>query len=234
MEFKHIKLYHFPASRSARVKWALHETIGDNFEVENIALYDGQQFSPDYLQKNPNHNVPVLEITFANDKTLTMLESGAMVSFLADAFPEKSLAPDANRFTPERADYQQMMFFASSWMDMMLWQVRIHEHVLAESEVDERTAARYRKKFMTEAEPQVIARLKQHDYICGDQFTAADIIMGHNVMWAKLYGLCNNEIFSDYLSIISKRPAFLKGFADAGEFKAEVPKEKRIPGVFTG
>lgn len=234
MVFKKIKLYHFPASRSARVKWALHETIGDDFEVENVALYDGQQFSPDYLQKNPNHNVPILDITFANGDTKTMLESGAMVSFLADAFPEKNLAPPANDFTTERSDYQQMLFFGASWMDMMLWQIRIHEHVLAPSEVDEQTAQRYRKKFINEAEPQVIERLKAHDYICGNTFTAADIIMGHNVMWAKLYGLCLDEVYSGYLSKISKRPAFLKSFADAGEFEAEVPKEKRLAGLFTG
>lgn len=234
MNFQQIKLYHYPATRSARVKWALHETIGDNFEEELISLYDGDQFRPEYLQKNPNHNVPTLEITFTNGDTQKMLESGAMVSFLADAFPEKNLAPPADNFSPERGDYLQMIFFAASWMDMMLWQIRIHEHVLAPSEVDERTAKRYRHKFVSEVEPQIIKRLTNNTYICGDTFTAADIIVGHNVMWAKIYGLCNDEVFSTYLSKISKRPAFLLAFADAGKFDPAVPDEKRKLGAFTG
>lgn len=234
MDFEKIKLYHYPATRSARVKWALHETIGDDFEEEIVSLYDGDQYRPEYLQKNPNHGVPTLEITFANGETKHLLESGAMVTFLADAFPEKNLAPPANDFSPERSDYLQMIFFASSWMDMMLWQIRIHEHVLAADAVDPRTPERYREKFVSEVEPQIIERLNRHAYICGDHFSAADVIMGHNVMWGKLYGLCKDDVFSKYLSKISKRPAFLLAFADAGKFDPAVPDEKRKLGTFTG
>ncbi len=38
MRIDRLKLYHYPASRSARVKWALHEVVGDDFEVEKVAL----------------------------------------------------------------------------------------------------------------------------------------------------------------------------------------------------
>jgi hypothetical protein len=51
MEFRRIKLYHFPASRSARVKWLLHELLDDDFDVEPVALYDGVQYTAEYLQK---------------------------------------------------------------------------------------------------------------------------------------------------------------------------------------
>ena len=30
---KSLKLFYYPASRSARVRWALRETVGDNFEL---------------------------------------------------------------------------------------------------------------------------------------------------------------------------------------------------------
>ena len=36
-----MKLYHFPMTRSARVKWLLHELLGDEFDVEVVPLYDG-------------------------------------------------------------------------------------------------------------------------------------------------------------------------------------------------
>ncbi|ARN73284.1 glutathione S-transferase family protein [Oceanicoccus sagamiensis] len=233
MDFKKIKLYHYPATRSSRVKWALYETVGDNFEEEVVSLYEGEQYTPEYMQINPNHSVPALEITFANGDKKHMLESSAMVSFLAEAFPEKNLTPTA-QFSSERADYHQMLMFAASPIDMMLWQIRVHEHVLGPDEKDQQTAQRYRHKFQTEVEPQLIKRLQAHDFICGNTFTAADIVMGHCVMWGKMYGMCEDEAFSSYLSHLSKRAAFLQAYADAGKFDPVPPKGAKPSGLFTG
>ena len=234
MPFEKIKLYHYPATRSARVKWALHETVGDDFEIEVVQLYEGAQYGADYLRINPNHCVPTLEITLVDGSQMTMIESGAMVTLLADAFPEKQLAPPPSPLSFERADYLQMMYFGASWMDMMLWQIRIHEHILPKSEQDDRTIERYRAKFTDEVEPQLKARLEKTRHICGDAFSAADCIIGHNITWARGYGLCRDDIFRDYLSTVSKRPAFMSAFADAREFKRELPKDRPITARFTG
>jgi glutathione S-transferase len=228
------KLYHYPASRSARVKWMLHEMLGDDFEVEVVPLYEGRQYSPEYLAMNPNHGVPTLCLEFADGSKKYMHESGAMVAFLADAFPEKRLAPPPQDPSSRRADYQQMLYFGASWMDMMLWQIRLHEHLLPEGERDARTVVRYRAKFSGEVEPQLVARLTRADFICGDEFSAADCIIGHNVAWARGYGLCLAEPFRAYLSRLSKRPAFRAAFADADQFELEAPEEKREAGLFTG
>jgi len=77
-----------------------------------------------------------------------------------------------------------MLHFGSSSMDMMLWQIRVHEHLLPERQRDARTIKRYRHKLVTEVEPQLKARLDAAPYICGEDFTAADCIIGHNVIWA--------------------------------------------------
>ena len=77
------RLFHFPATRSARARWILHEVLDDDFEVEFLDLYSGKQYSDTYLARNPNHNVPVLEITFEDGKVVNMLESAAMVAWLA-------------------------------------------------------------------------------------------------------------------------------------------------------
>ncbi len=234
MNYQKLKLYHYPATRSARVKWALHETVGDDFEVEVVPLYEGAQYNGNYLQKNPNHNVPTLEITLGDGTSMYMMESGAMVALLADAFPDKGLAPPVNELSGARADYLQMLHFGASWMDMMLWQIRIHEHILPASERDARTIARYRNKFTGEVEPQLVARLEKTKYICGDGFSAADCIIGHNVTWARAYGLCQNEIFRAYLSRLSKRPAFISAFADVDQFQLAVPEGKPLATKFTG
>lgn len=228
-----LKLYHFPASRSARAKWMLHEVVGDNFSTEKLDLYAGAQYAPEYTAKNPNHNVPLLEIEFENGETLKMVESAAMVAFLADAFPEKRLAPPPESLRA-RADYLQMLQFAASPMDMMLWQIRIHEHVLQGSERDPRTVARYRAKFASEVEPQIAARLERSAFVCGDEFTAADCIIGHNVVWARGCGQCKHEVFEKYVLRLSRRPAFRAAFADAGEFKPEPPQRPDGKTMFNG
>jgi len=229
----HLKLYHYPASRSARAKWMLHEVVGDQFEVERVALYDGAQYSDDYLRLNPNHAVPLLEITCSDGTVQRVFESAAIVAFLADAYPAAGLAPPPGP-SPERADYLQMLHFGSTWMDMMLWQIRIHENVLPDDQRDDRTIARYRTKFAMEAEPQVAARLATHPFICGDAFTAADCIVGHTIVWARGYGLCQDDVFRGYVSRLSKRPAFVAAFSDAREFVKQVPKDKPLVRRFTG
>ena len=228
------KLYHFPATRSARVKWMLHEVLDDDFEVEIVRVYEGEQYGSEYMSKNPNHNVPTLEIAMPDGRSKHMLESGAMVTFLADAFPEKGLAPPPSPLSIERADYLQMLYFGASWMDMILWQIRVHEDLLRDADRDLRTIQRYREKFMNEIEPQLLHRCEKHPFICGEAFTAADCIIGHNVMWARGYGLCQDEIFRGYLSKVSKRPAFAKAFADARAFERKPPDESELLEQFTG
>ncbi|MCE3605387.1 glutathione S-transferase family protein [Massilia sp. P8910] len=232
MQIQHLKLYHYPASRSARTKWMLHEVVGDAFEVEKVDLYGAVQYCAEFLRINPNHCVPVLEITWDTGAVQQMIESAAMVAFLADAFPDAELAP-ASAASPERADYLQMLHFGSTWMDMMLWQIRAHEHVLPEPERDPRTAARYRKKFREEVEPQLAARLEQAPFVCGQTFTAADCIVGHAVFWARGYGLCRDGIFQRYMSLLSKRPAFGAAFADVREFVADATGQP-LSARFTG
>ena len=233
MNIQHLKLYHYPLTRSARVKWLLHELVGNDFEVEKVALYDGQQYDSEFLSINPNHNVPVLEITWNTGAKQHMLESAAMISFLADAYAAKKLAPPPEA-SPARADYLQMLHFGSTWMDMMLWQVRIHLHVLPEAERDERTIARYRKKFSQEVEPQMTRRLISAPHICGDAFTAADCVVGHSVFWARGYGMCRADIFKRYVDLLAQRPAFASAFADAAEFSAVVPQGANLAARFTG
>jgi glutathione S-transferase len=233
MPIRHLTLHHFPASRSSRVKWALHETVGDRFDVVRVPLYEGAQYSPEFLQLNPNHAVPVLGIAWDDGTSTTMLESAAMLAFLADAYPEKALAPPPGP-SRERAAYLQMLQFGATTFDLALWQIRMHEHVLLPEDADLRTAVRYRRKIADEIEAQLLTRLDAAEYVCGERFTAADCVIGHDLMWARGYGLCQDERFRGYLSRVSKRPAFVRAFADAHEFRPQVPRESELVRRFSG
>ena len=145
-----------------------------------------------------------------------------MISLLADVYPEKGLAPAPDTFSLERADYLQMLHFGCSWMDMMLWQIRIHTHLLGEDS-DPRTITRYEEKMRGEVEPQLLQRLRSHDHICGKAFSAADCVMGQNVLWAQAYGLCQDDVFFSYIQRLALRPAFASAYSDAGNFSLAPP-----------
>lgn len=228
-----VVLHHFPASRSVRARWALLETLGENFELKRVELYDGAQYSDDFLGMNPNHNVPLLEIHWQDGTTQVMLESAAIVEWLADRHPEKRIAPPADGGR-ERVDYLHMLHFAGTWFDMMLWQIRIHEHILPVSERDPRTVARYRKKVTKEVEPQLLGRLDRHDHICGEHFTAADIVVGHCVFWARGYDLCQDDRFTTYLRRLMQREAMKQALDDIDTFTIAPGSDQKLDMSFTG
>ena len=233
MKIERLKLYHYYATRSARVKWLMHELLGDDFDVEVVDLYGGDQYSSDYQAMNPNHNVPSLEITFTDGSMKLMLESAAMLEFLADQYPEKQLAP-AVEDAAARADYLQMMHFGGTWVDMMLWQIRTQTDLLSDDERDQPTIERYENKFKSEIEPQILERVGDDAFICGDTFCAADCLMGHNVMWARGYGLCQDDAFKAYFKRLAARPAFQQAFADAHRFERVPPDDAPIRKRFSG
>jgi glutathione S-transferase len=214
---KHITLYHYPLSRSARVKFLLHELRGDDFDTVKVDMLRGEGMTPDFMAKNPNHAVPVLEVSYEDGRDQTFFESGAMMVWLADA--HQTLAPKVDDLEA-RADYLQMMFFGCAHMDMSLWQIRLNETLFPEPMRSAAAAKFNRDKIQNEMMPQLAARLDAHPYICGEAFTAADCLMVQNINWARAYGLCRTPVFDDYMSRISKREGFIKAFADAKEFEA--------------
>jgi glutathione S-transferase len=227
------RLFHAAALRSVRVRWLLHELVGDDFTLRYVDVYGGEQHSAEYLAINPNHAVPTLQITLENGKSINMIESAAMIALLADAYPEKRLAPPAGRLSLERADYLQILHFSAT-MDWILWQIRAHDSILPESESDSRTSRRYRTKFSKEIEPQLRTRFERAPFICGDEFRATDCIVGHVVMWAKTYGLCSDERFDGYLARLAQRPAYVSAFSDLDRFSPNMPRDSPLKALFTG
>ena len=213
---KNITLYHYPLSRSVRVKWLLHEIRGEDFETIRVALRKGEQFSEEFTAKNPSHAVPVLDVTYEDGTRQTITESLAIVTWLGDL---------DSRFSPllsdlrARAEYLQVLALGGSWMDQMLWNIRLHETLLPKAARSEAFAKLNRDRIENEIVPQLEQRLKKHDYICGDSFTAADCLTAHNLNWARAYGLCIHPTFKTYMGRMKQRPAFQLAFADASEFE---------------
>ncbi len=75
--------------------------LGIPITLRDYGLHDGSTRTPDYLAKNPNGRVPMLEL----EDGRMLPESGAILFFLAEGTP---LIPDAKW---DRAQMLQWMFF---------------------------------------------------------------------------------------------------------------------------
>jgi glutathione S-transferase len=227
-----IHLYHFPGFRSVRVAWLLHE-LGQPFEATPVQLLKGEQYSPAFRALNPGHSVPVMEFETSDGSKVTMVESGAIVSMLADLWPEANLAPPVSDLT-RRSAYLQAIHYCGATLDMMLWQIRVHEDLLTRDQRDARSADRYRAKFAAEVEPNLATRLSVHEYACGNEFSAADCMLAHDVIWARTYGMCASTPFDAYLQRVTDRTAYQRAFSDTLDMGPQPESLDHLRDLFNG
>src|SRR5687767_10856769 len=95
--------YTNPMSRGRIARWMLEE-VGEPYETV-VLEYGTTMKGADYLAINPMGKVPAIR---HGDVVVT--EAAAICAYLADAFPEKKLAPPPG---PQRAAYYRWMFFTA-------------------------------------------------------------------------------------------------------------------------
>lgn len=229
-----IELWHIPLTRSVRVLWTLLEiqrvVPGLKFHISRVQLASESEadetstlplYSPRALAMNRNHTVPLLRCSVDGDEVV-VFESGAIVNFLADAFPAACLAPGAHDLAG-RARFHKWLHYACTMVDSILWQVRLHHNVmglLPSAERDPRIVAAYSEKFAEEVEKQVADQLQDgRPYILGETFSAADICLGYDFLWAKMFGIRATEPrVVSYVRRLRCRPTFTAALADAHLF----------------
>lgn len=196
-----IKLYHAPLTRSLRVRWLLEE-LGVPYELAQLDFMGGDLKKADYLAKHPLGKVPTLEI----DGT-TLWESGAMVEYLCEKYGK--LAPPPG--SPKRAEFLQWVHFSEATAMPPLGQFFQNAFIKPEAQ---RIAA-----ILPEAQESIgkwltllDAHLKGKKYLLGDEFTAADVMMGYTVNGTKFGGMLDARYpnVEAYLTRLSERPAFQK------------------------
>ncbi|HEV7734200.1 MAG TPA: glutathione S-transferase family protein [Candidatus Binatia bacterium] len=202
-----ITLYHSAQSRSGRPRWMLEE-IGVPYEITRVNLQSGDQKKPEYLKLNPNGTVPTLV-----DGDTVLWESGAIVQYLADRFPEKKLAPAVG--TPERGRYYQWVHYAMSGLEPPAVTIFMHSVQLPESERLPQLVTTARTQ-LEGAVKVVDDALAGRDWILGQQFSAADVMVGSTLVWCQMMGLVGSDRpnVAAYLARCAERPALQRANAD--------------------
>ena len=201
------KLFVMPQTRSGTVLW-MNEELGGVCDIELVNLKAGNQKSQDYLAINPMGKVPALI-----HKGVAVSEAAAICATLADAFPDRGLAPALS--DPKRGTYFRWMFFAPSCIEpMMLDKLSGHKR--------ENAAAAGHG-----TEESVLASINhaiaENEYLLGDTFSAADVVFGSTLNFATMFGAIEKSgAIADYVDRVTARPAFGKMMEANAKYAADL------------
>lgn len=184
--------YTNPISRGRIARWMLEE-IAVPYETR---LVDWEAKPDDFLAANPMAKVPTI---IHNGQVVT--ETGAIIAYLAAAFPDAGLAPTA----AEQAAYYRWMFFAAGPV----------EAAITDRSLGVAPSAEQQGMVGYGSLDRVVTALKSavtaNTYIAGDRFTAADVYVGSHISWGLQFGaLSQCEEFDGYLARIIDRPAAVR------------------------
>jgi glutathione S-transferase len=188
-----IELYWSPRSRSFSGLWILEEA-GQPYERVLTDISTGAQKKPEYLAINPMGKVPALK-----DGDATIAEAAAICAYVAERYPDAKLAPPLG--DPRRAKYLQWLFFGPSCIEPALIQI------FTKLEVPSSTAA---WGDATQVFDVLDRALEKGPWILGDDFSAADVVIGSGLNFAiRLFKMVpTRSSFDRYLDACAARPAF--------------------------
>ncbi len=194
-----LMLYHASPSRSSIVRWMLEE-IGEPYDIQLLKLAEGDQQEPDYLAINPMGKVPALR---HGDVVIT--EAAAICTYLADEFPQAKLNVPIGE--PRRGVYLKWLFFGPGCLEPAMT-----DRVAPRAEPPRRGMLGY-GDFDTVIDVLANA-LAKGPYLMGEQFTAADVVIGSTLRWGLMFKLLpERSEFIDYVGRLQARPALQRATA---------------------
>ena len=188
-----LTLYHASPSRSSIILWMLEE-IGQPYDIKLLSLSKGENLKPDYLAINPMGKVPALR---HGDAVIT--EAAAICTYLADEFPDKKLNVPVG--SPARGVYLKWLFFGPSVIEPAMT-----DRAFPRKESPRAASVGWRD-FDTVL--QIVSNaLAKGPYLMGEQFTAADIVIGSGLRYGMMFKLIpERQEFQEYVGRITARPA---------------------------
>jgi glutathione S-transferase len=201
-----LTLYHASPSRSSIVLWMLEE-VGQPYDIKLVKLSAGDNLKPDYLAINPMGKVPALK---HRDTVIT--EVAAICTYLADEFPQAKLNVPVG--TPKRGVYLKWLFFGPGCMEPA-----VIDRAAPRKEEARRAMLGYGDFDTT---MNVVAKaVERGPWLMGEQFTAADVVIGSNIRWGTIFKLIpERKEFTDYAARIAARPAAQRAEAKDKEMAA--------------
>ncbi len=164
-----IQLYSLPTPNGIKVSAMLEET-GLAYEPHLVDFGKNDQMTPEFISLNPNNKIPaIIDPNGPAGKPLGLFESGAILQYLAEK-SGKFLSQDP----AEKYETLCWLHFQMGGLGPMLGQLGFFYKFAGKDIEDPRPLERYvneTKRLLGVLE----ARLKDRQWIMGEEFTIADI-----------------------------------------------------------
>ncbi len=193
---QNLTLYTNPQSRGRIARWMLEEL---EIPYETEVMEYGSLKSPEYLAINPMGKVPAIR---HGDMVVT--EVAAVCAYLADRFPERGLAPAPD--SAERGTYYRWLFYAAGPLEMA-----VTTKALGWEIDEEKATSAGCGLYQTAIDTLEQAVSKARPWLCGEQFTAADVVVASNLGFYMMLKMMEpRPVFEEYVKRAEARPAAVR------------------------
>jgi len=203
-----LKLYAAPRTRSLRVAWLLEE-----LEVPYEVVLSEFQPTRDrfFIQSTPTGKFPTID-----DDGFILFESGAIIEYLLEKHGDTTLVPPAG--SREKAEWLQWLHFADGTafppLGIVIWLTVYRDDAARHGELIEDARQRADSAFALISE-----RLQGRQWLLGERFSAADIMVGFTLLAARMLGIVEADSeLGRYIARLEARPAFQRALECTGGF----------------
>ncbi len=190
--------------RAMRVHWALIE-LGLDYRTERVQSRTGETQTDAFTKMHPGQKIPVFQ-----DGDLTLTESSAIVTYLADRYSSAGA-----RLIPEdpigRARFFEWNSFTTMELDATtLYVLRRHKY-LQEIYGDAPAANQVAAEYFTRMINSAVSKIDDgRTYLLGEDFSGSDIILSTCLDWALRYEVGIPDAFHAYRERVMARPSYAK------------------------
>jgi GST-like protein len=188
------------------------EELGIPYTIKTVNIGENEQFKPEFLAISPNNKIPAIVDTDADGKTISVFESGAILTYLAEKTGKLLPASGAERYKVLEWLHWQIGGIGPMFGQLGFFELRAEE----KSEMAS-------KHFLDEAERLlgVLDRqLARHTYVAGEEYSIADIAAypwvaaAAEKMKPALGGqLAAKHNVQRWMAMMAARPAVQRGMA---------------------
>jgi GST-like protein len=206
-----ITLYTWTTPNGRKISILLEE-LGLQYEVRTVNIGKDEQFSPEFLKVSPNNKIPAIVDDEADGGPLSLFESGAILTYLADRHG-RFLAPSGHA-----------RWKALEWLNWQMGGLGPMLGQLGFFAVRAKEKAPLAIDRFTEEADRLLGvmdtQLAQHEYLAGSEYTIADIA---SYAWTLSTTTVTKDVLAfshatkpnirRWLDTVGARPAVQRGMA---------------------
>lgn len=188
-----MRLFYAPGTRAECVRWMLDE-MGVAYDIVLVDMSADEHKSDLYKSFHPLGQVPALE-----DEGILIIERSAILMHLADRFRAKNMAPPPGG--PERGIFYQWMVYAVATLEPAAFEI-----FRDQSEAEKKAAVDRFDEILDVVDKGLVG-----PFLFGETLTAADCMIGSQLIWAHSEGLLSGfPKLVSYAAALAERPAYLQ------------------------